>query len=135
MKKKMKNNNKVRNLLIFLFTVILIIGSYYLGKTKGSEVINNSQLEIKTLNKLNKDLLVKNDSLDTENHKYDSVIVDLNENIEKTTVNITKVNNKIIKLNETKNETNNYIDSVSAYGIADLLSRFIEERTKSQSSN
>jgi len=131
----MKNNNKVRNLLIFLFTVILIIGSYYLGKTKGSEVINNSQLEIKTLNKLNKDLLVKNDSLDTENHKYDSVIVDLNENIEKTTVNITKVNNKIIKLNETKNETNNYIDSVSAYGIADLLSRFIEERTKSQSSN
>jgi len=131
----MKNNNKVRNLLIFLFTVILIISSYYLGKTKGSEVINNSQLEIKTLNKLNKDLLVKNDSLDTENHKYDSVIVDLNENIEKTTVNITKVNNKIIKLNETKNETNNYIDSVSAYGIADLLSRFIEERTKSQSSN
>ena len=131
----MKNNNKVRNLLIFLFTVILIIGSYYLGKTKGSEVINNSQLEIKTLNKLNKDLLVKNDSLDTENHKYDSVIVDLNENIQKTTVNITKVNNKIIKLNETKNETNNYIDSVSAYGIADLLSRFIEERTKSQSSN
>jgi len=131
----MEDNNNLRHFLIFLFTILLIISSYFLGKTKSSEVINKSQIEIENLNKLNEDLLGQNDSLDIENHKYDLVIYDLNRKIETTMVEVTKVNTKIIKLNESKNETNKYVDSISAYDIADLFSRFIEDRTKSQSSD
>jgi hypothetical protein len=131
----MEDNNNLRHFLIFVFTILLIISSYFLGKTKSSEVINKSQIEIENLNKLNEDLLVQNDSLDIENHKYDSVIFDLNRKISTTMVEITKVNTKIIKLNEIKTKKYKYIDNSSANDVADSLSRFIEDRRKSQSSD
>ena len=127
---KIGNFLNIKNILIALVAAI-IIGFFFFGKTE----INRHEEEIKALHVENDSLLTKNDSLKSDNAKLDIILTQIDEKLDKNNEETNSVLSVLDKLKEKKNEIPNYVNSLSANGTADALSKYLEDRTKGKTSN
>lgn len=117
--------------ILILVMGIIIIGMFLFGKN----VINKHESEIKALHTENTSLLSKNDSLKNNNLKLDVILAKIDAKLEKNNEDTNNVLTELGKLKGKKNEIPNYVNSLSANGTADALSKYLEGRTKSQTSS
>jgi predicted nuclease with TOPRIM domain len=105
--------------MVITTIILILIGMFFFGRTSG---LTSTKTQIEALHKENEALLDKNDSLKNENGKIDLALAEINEKLS----NINKLNNR-------KNEISNYVNTLSANSTADALSKYLNERPKSQS--
>jgi len=116
---KIKNKNEY----IFIAIIILLIGVIFYLSQKPNKIMRSSGL-----NTINNNLRVENDSLKIEYKKIDSLILGIRKQRILKDLEL-KDNEKLInKLKNKKNETNYYVNSLSANDVADDFSKYLEER-------
>jgi hypothetical protein len=120
----------IKNMLIILLGV-MVVGMFLFGKN----VIDKHATEIKALHTENTTLLTKNDSLKNNNVKLDIILAKIDAKLDKNNEDTNNVLIVLDKLKEKKNEIPNYVSSLSANGTADALSKYLEDRTKGETSN
>ena len=119
----------MKNILIILLGII-IVGMFLFNKN----VIDKHATEIKALHNENTTLLTKNDSLKNNNVKLDIILAKIDAKLDKNNEETNSVLTALGKLKEKKNEIPNYVNSLSANGTADALSKYLESRTKGETS-
>lgn len=119
----------MKTILIILLGII-IVGMFLFGKN----VIDKHEDEIKTLQFENVSLLTTNDSLKNNNIKLDIILAKIDAKLDKNNEKTNSVLTALDKLKEKKNEIPNYVNSLSANGTADALSKYLKNRTKSETS-
>lgn len=110
-----------------IFIIILSFGlilSFILGQ---NNKIDYKKDEIKKLNIENKRLLIKSDSLNTLNKTLEKQISIINQQIQKNEEILADSEKEIKKLKQRRNETNNTIVRLSANGVTNELSNYIEK--------
>jgi chromosome segregation ATPase len=127
---KIDNFLNIKNILIILVTFI-VIGFLFFEKTE----INRYEEEIKALHVKNDSLLTKNDSLKSDNAKLDIILTQIDKKLDKNNEETNSVLSVLDKLKQKKNEIPNYVNSLSANGTADALSKYLKDRTKGETSN
>lgn len=125
-----KVNFDMKTILIVLLFII-IIGMFLFGKN----VINKHESEIKTLHTENSSLLKQNDSLKENNSKLDVILKEIDRKLDENNEQSDKVLSSLDKLKQKKNEIPNYVNTLSANGTADALSKYLERRTKSETNS
>ena len=120
----------IKNMLIILLGV-MVIGMFLFGKN----IIDKHATEIKALHTENTTLLTKNDSLKNNNVKLDIILAKIDAKLDKNNEDTNNVLTVLNKLKEKKNEIPNYVNSLSANGTADALSKYLEDRTKGTTSS
>jgi hypothetical protein len=115
----MKNKNQY----IFIPIIILLIGVIFHLSQKPNEITRGSGLKT-----INNTLRIENDSLKNEYIKIDSLILGIRKERVLKDLVLKKNEALINKLKNKKNETNYYVNSLSANDVADDFSKYLEER-------
>jgi len=124
-------NIDTKTIIIIILTLVLII-SFFFGQNNN---IDKHSDEIKMLHDKNIQLTKKNDSLKNENIKIDAHIKSINKKIDNNSTKIIKTDVELNKLKTKRNEKNLYVNHLSTNGVADEFSKYLNKRTKSNSSN
>lgn len=120
----------MKTILIILLGAIMI-GMFFFEETK----IDKHEEEIKILHVENDSLLTKNDSLKSDNAKLDIFLTKIDEKLNKNNEETDAVLSALDKLKDDKNEIPNYVSSLSANGTADAISKYLDDRTKGETSS
>lgn len=113
--------------VIIVLGVALII-SFFFGQRNN---IDTHKDEIKALHENNAKLLHSNDSLKKANVAADAAIADITKMLEVNSGKLADTQTELDKLKKRKNETFNHVNNLSANGVSDAFSDFLDERTKS----
>lgn len=113
--------------VIIVLGVALII-SFFFGQRNN---IDTHKDEIKALHENNAKLLHSNDSLKKANVAADAAIADITKMLEVNSGKLVNTQTELDKLKKRKNETFNHVNNLSANGVSDAFSDFLDERTKS----
>lgn len=127
--------NKI-NFLDMKTILIIILGIIVIGLLLfGNDTIDKHSTEIKNLKIENSSLLLKNEELKIDNAKLDIILGQIDLKLTQNNENTNTVLSALDKLKNKKNEIPNYVNSLSANGTANALSKYLENRTKSETSN
>ena len=121
----MKKHLDAKTITILILTLILVFFILF----KGTPESNDYEDEIEKLQKENKELLKNNDSLKQNNIELDLKIDSINKVVVKNERLIEKTQSELDKLNKKRNETTNNVYRLSASGVANSLTDYLE-RTK-----
>lgn len=119
----------VKTIAIIILGLVLII-SFFFGQ---NSTINKHVDEIKALQEENSALVVKNDGLVAKNIKIDKVISQINNKIDNNSTQLLKTQVELIKLKNKKNEIPSYVNRLSANGVANEFTKYLDKRTESDS--
>lgn len=120
----------MKTMLIILLGVI-VIGMFFFEETK----IDKHEEEIKALHVENDSLLITNDSLKNDNAKLDVFLTQIDAKLNKNNEETGAVLSVLDKLKQKKNEIPNYVSSLSANGTADAIAKYLDDRTKGETSS
>ena len=136
-----KNNNRIQVILKMIdikkidiklvFIGVLSIGliiSFFFGQRSN---IDYKKSEIKSLEAQNTLISKKNDSLLLVNKILDTKFVVLQKEIEITMIEIALIQSKLDSLKNRKNEIPNNVNRLSANCVADGITKYLENNTKS----
>lgn len=113
-----------KTVLIIILTILVII----LMVAQSKNNIYYYKKEINELNKQNRELRFKYDSISDENHKIDSELKKIYGVINITEKLIAQYDNKIKDLKNDKNETSNRVNILNANGVAVEFTNYIKKR-------
>ncbi len=117
----------IKTIAIIVLGIALII-SFMFGQKSN---IDNHEDEIKALHKDNVILLSKNDSLKAINVKLDAAVADINKVLEVNTKKLSNTQTKLNDLKKKQNEVHTYINHLSANGVTNAFSDYLNDRTTS----
>jgi len=114
-----------------VFIVILAIGLIFSFLIGQRSKIDYKKDELKTLHDSNELLISKNDSLLTVNTVLDRKIASINLIIEQNNKKLSETQSQLEKLKKKRNEVSNNVNSLSANGVSNAFSDFLNKNTKS----
>lgn len=117
----------IKSIFIIILAILLIV-SFLLGQKNG---INYHKSDLKQLKENNDKLYKKNDSLLLANKYLDKRISELNILIESNNKMLTETQDRLDYLNKRRNEIPTYINNLSATGVANEFSAYLNKNTKS----
>lgn len=114
--------------LDFKTIVIVILGACliisFLFKQKSN--INIHEDELKKLHVENSSLVKKNDSLLMINKELDKKILSIDKELQANQVKLDETTNQLERLTNRKNEIPTYINNLSANGVSNEFSKYLE---------
>jgi septal ring factor EnvC (AmiA/AmiB activator) len=119
----MKKSLDIKSIFIIVLGVLLLIAIFVGQKNNPSDY----QKQIRVLDKDNKKLVSRNDSLKSENIKLDTFIISIENKIKENDVKLSQTQSQLNDLKKKKNETPIYVNSLSANGVANAFSDYLEE--------
>jgi hypothetical protein len=117
----------IKLVFIGVLSIGLII-SFFFGQRSN---IDYKKSKIKSLEAQNTLISKKNDSLLLVNKILDTKFVVLQKEIEITTTKIELIQSKLDSIKNRKNEIPNSVNRLSANGVADGITKYLENNTKS----
>jgi hypothetical protein len=121
----------IKNIFIIILGFGLII-SFFIGQKSN---INYKKDELKSLHDLNELLSKKNDSLLTINSILDKKIALINVLIEQNNKKLSETQSQLDKLKKKRNEVSNHVNNLSADGVSNAFSDFLDKTTKGTNNN
>lgn len=121
----------IKNIFIIILGFGLII-SFFIGQKSN---INYKKDELKSLHDSNELLSKKNDSLLTINSILDKKIALINVLIEQNNKKLSETQSQLDKLKKKRNEVSNHVNNLSADGVSNAFSDFLDKTTKSTNNN
>jgi peptidoglycan hydrolase CwlO-like protein len=121
----MKKNLDIKNVAIIILTILLVFFILFKKSPQGE----TNEDEIKRLQKENKELVNSNDSLKQANVRLDIKLDSIHKQVEKNKKLLEETQSQLDKLNKRRNETANNVYRLSASGVANSLTDYLE-RTK-----
>lgn len=113
--------------IIFIMGLLLIIG--FIFTQRGSK--NDSESVIKDLHEKAISLEKENEDLKKANIKLDSSIAVIKTELAINKANLEKTQLKLQELNKKRDEISSNVNRLSANGVANALSDYLDKRTKS----
>ena len=124
-------NIKIDIKLIFIFILaIALILTFIFRPSKPIETYEN---EINALKKVNKELLLSNDSISILNKKLEEEIKEILFTIDSTEALLRNTENKLKELEGRRNEVSNIVDNLNSDGITNSLSDYLQRRGQNNS--
>ncbi len=120
-------DTKTINILIL---AVLIIGMFFFEESK----INKHKEEIKALHGKNDSLLKRNNQLKLDNVKLDGLLAKIDAKLIKNNKDTDSVILELSNIKKQRYEIPIYVNTLSANATADELAKYLERRTKSNSS-
>jgi hypothetical protein len=117
----------IKLVFIGVLSIGLII-SFFFGQRSN---INFRKDEIKALEAKNLLITKTNDSLILVNKILDTKLIVIQKEIEITTIEIGLIQSKLDSIKNRKNEIPNSVNRLSANGVADGITKYLENNTKS----
>ena len=122
----MEKKFDIKNILIIALGIALIISFMFAQKNS----INTNKDEIKKLEQENTSLLNKNDSLKVVNVMLDSLVTSINKQLNENATKLANSQLEINKLNKRKDEIPTYVNNLSANGVSNAFSDYLQTRTE-----
>lgn len=119
----------LKTIIILVLGVALII-SFFFGQKNN---IDTHTDEISILHKKNAELIIKNDSINAVNVKIDAVISVINKELIDNNKALATSQKELQNLKKKQNEIPTYVKHLSANGVANAFSDFLN--TKSSNTN
>lgn len=115
----------IKSWFIIILGIALVI-SFFFGQKNH---IDTNKDEIKELHDSNDRLSLKNDSLKNANNELDSEILEINKQliINSNKLSITQI--ELDKLKKRKNETYTHVNNLSANGVANAFSDYLNTKS------
>ncbi len=128
--KKVENNKyyitfDIKSIIILILSLV-IVGIILFNPSK--KEINKYETEINNLNKKNKELLFKNDSLKNVNRQLGNDILILTKKIDDINIELEDNENLIKRLKKKKGEIFSNVNSMDANGVTRSLSDYLKRR-------
>jgi len=98
-----------------------------------SKPIETYENEINDLKKVNKELLLSNDSISILNKKLEEEIKEILFTIDSTEALLRNTENKLKELEGRRNEVSNIVDNLNSDGITNSLSDYLQRRGQNNS--
>ena len=98
-----------------------------------SKPIETYENEINDLKKVNKELLLSNDSISIINKKLEEEIKEILFTIDSTQALLKNTENKLKELEGRRNEVSNIVDNLNSDGITNSLSDYLQRRGQNNS--
>lgn len=121
-----KKKIDIKLIFIFILGGALILMFIF----KGGKPIDGYETEINYLKANNLFLKTQNDSLKVEANKIDDKIDSINKKIDLNSIQLKVAQNKIIFLENKKNEIPTYVNHLNANGVSSELSKYIKRRKR-----
>jgi len=112
--------------IIILILSLVIVGIILFNPSK--KEINKYETEINNLNKKNKELLFKNDSLKNVNRQLGNDILILTKKIDDINIELEDNENLIKRLKKKKGEIFSNVNSMDANGVTRSLTDYLKRR-------
>jgi predicted nuclease with TOPRIM domain len=119
----MKKVLDIKSIFIIALGVLLLFAVFMYQKNNPSDY----QKQIDGLHKENETLLFKNDSLKSENIKLDAFIVGIEKQISENNTKLSQTQSQLNDLKKKRNEIPTYVNTLSANGVANAFSDYLEE--------
>jgi len=119
----MEKSLDIKSIFIIVLGVLLLIAVFVGQKNNPSDY----QKQISVLDKDNKKLFSRIDGLKSEINKLDTFIVSIENKIKENDVKLSKTQSQLNDLKNKKNEIPIYVNSLSANGVANAFSAYLEE--------
>ncbi len=128
--KKVENNKyyitfDIKSIIILILSLV-IVGIILFNPSK--KEINKYETEINNLNKKNKELLFKNDSLKNVNRQLGNDILILTKKIDDINIELEDNENLIKRLKKKKGEIFSNVNSMDANGVTRSLTDYLKRR-------
>ena len=128
--KKVENNKyyitfDIKSIIILILSLV-IVGIILFNPSK--KEINKYETEINNLNKKNKELLFKNDSLKNVNRQLGNDILILTKKIDDINTELEDNENLIKRLKKKKGEIFSNVNSMDANGVTSNISDYLKRR-------
>ena len=120
----------IKTIAIIVLGIALII-SFFFGQ---GNKIDYKKDEINALHKDNANLSHKNDSLNAVNVKLDAAFAEINKVLEINAKKLSDTQLDLDKLKKRKNEIPTYVNRLSANGVTNAFTDYLQTRTKSTAS-
>lgn len=119
------------NVKIDIQTIFILILATALVLTiifRPSKPIETYEEEINALKKVNKELLLSNDSISIINQKLEEEIKEILFTIDSTQALLKNTENKLKELEGRRNEVSNIVDNLNSDGITNSLTDYLQRR-------
>ncbi len=120
----------VKTIFIFILGGLLILAVIFNQRSSGSNASVVKELHEKTA------VLEKsNEELKEANKKLDSSIFIVNQELVKNRAQLDKTQKQLQDLNNKRNEISNNVNRLSANGVANAFTKYLDKRTKGSNGN
>ena len=116
----------IKLIFIFILAIALILTIIF----RPSKPIETYENEINTLKKVNKELLISNDSIAGLNKKLEKEIQQILFTIDSTEVLLRNTENKLKELEKRRDEVSNIVDNLNSDGVTQSISDYLKRRGK-----
>lgn len=119
-----------KTIFIFILGGLLILAVIF-----GQKGIVSNDSDIKDLRAKSDSLVKSNEELKEANKKLDSMIFIVNKELVVNKEKLDKTQQQLQDLNNKRNEISNNVNSLSANGVANAFTDYLNKRTKSSNGN
>jgi hypothetical protein len=124
-------NNKInifidKKTIVIILLSLLVVGLIFFKNS--DKDIEKYKLEIENLNKVNKELLLNNDSLKNLNSELSKDIINLNDKIDDINLILESNESLIKRLKKRKSEIPTNVNVMDADGVASGISDYLKRR-------